>query len=91
MNERVVLAVVWSSVQPYLRVWAAAGQRSGPHTHTHVWAAPDGPAASAERGGPAAHGEAALKPGRRAAHSAEPRPVFLSSVVVGGGPQLGGD
>ena len=30
------------------------------HTHTHVWAAPDGPTASAERGGPAAHGEAAL-------------------------------
>ena len=30
------------------------------HPRTHVWAAPDGPAASAERGGPAAHGEAAL-------------------------------
>ena len=25
------------------RVWAAAGQRSGPHTHTLVRAAPDGP------------------------------------------------
>ena len=25
------------------RVWAAAGQHSGPHTHTLVWAAPDGP------------------------------------------------
>ena len=34
-------------------LWAA-------HPHTYVWAAPDGPAASAERGGPAAHGEAAL-------------------------------
>ena len=39
----------------------------------HVWAAPDGPAASAERGGPAAHGEAALS---RAA--APPRPPALS-------------
>ena len=43
------------------------------HPHTHVWAAPDGPAASAERGGPAAHGEAALS---RAA--APPRPPALS-------------
>ena len=46
-------------------LWAA-------HPHT-VWAAPDGPAASAERGGPAAHGEAALS--RAAAPS---RPPALS-------------
>ena len=42
------------------RVWRQRGIALGRHTHTHVWAAPDGPAASAERGGPTAHGEAAV-------------------------------
>ena len=42
-----------SQSAPGVCLKAAAGHRSGPHTHTHVWAAPDGPAASAERGGAA--------------------------------------
>ena len=71
----------WAAVA---RVWAAAGQRSGPHTHTHVWAAPDGPAASAERGGPAALGEAALS---RAA--ALPRPLCWKQAPSGLGQPTG--